>query len=91
MDFPLAMHKNAEKASESGEQGRFWEMHDKMFENFRALGAEDLPKYAEKIGLDMNKFKECLDGGNKADDIRKRMAEGRKAGITGPPLSSRVF
>lgn len=89
MDFPLAMHSNAQKASEAGlcasDQGKFWEMHDKLFANQKALGKGDLPKYAEALGLDMTKFKECLDGGKHAEEIKKRMAEGQKTGITGTP------
>ena len=89
MDFPLPMHKNAQKASEAGhcagDQGKFWEMHDKLFVNSRALGAEDLLKYAEALDLDMKKFKECLDGGKSAEQIKKIMAEGMKAGVTGTP------
>ena len=89
MDFPLTMHQFAQKASEAGlcagDQGKFWEMHDKLFENARALGPDKLPAYAEELGLDMAKFKECLDSGKTAGDVKKRMAEGQKAGITGTP------
>ncbi len=89
MDFPLPMHRDAQKASEAGlcagDQGKFWEMHDKLFENSRALGAKDLPKYAEAIGLDAKKFQECLDDGKHAEVIKKRMAEGQKAGVMGTP------
>jgi protein-disulfide isomerase len=89
MDFPLAMHLDAQKASEAGlcagDQGKFWKMHDKLFENSKALGTEDLLKYAEAIGLDVTSFKECLDGGKHDEEIKKRMAEGRKAGVTGTP------
>ncbi len=42
-------------------------------------------KNAEALGLDMAKFKECLDSGKHADEIKKDMAEGQKAGITGTP------
>lgn len=89
MDFPLPMHKDAFKASEAGlcagDQGKFWEMHDKIFANARALGQEDLVKYAESLGLDVAKFKACLDTGKHAEEIKKRMAEAQKAGITGTP------
>jgi protein-disulfide isomerase len=88
MDFPLPMHRDAQKASEAGlcagDQGKFWDMHDKLF-NSTTLGAKDLPKYAEAIGLDTKKFKECLDGGKQAEVIKKRMAEGQKAGVAGTP------
>lgn len=44
-------------------------------------------KYAEKIGVDMPKFKECLDSGKHADEIKKDSAKGQKAGVTGTPAS----
>jgi protein-disulfide isomerase len=91
LDFPLGFHKFAFKAAEAGdcagEQGKFWEMHDTLFENQKDLSPESLVKYAEKIGLDMPKFKECLDSGKYADEIKKNMAEGQKAGVTGTPSS----
>jgi len=91
LDFPLSFHKMAFKAAEAedcaGEQGKFWEMHDTLFENQKALNPEDLLKYAEKIGLDMPKFKECLDSGKYAEEIKKDTAEGQKAGLTGTPSS----
>jgi len=62
-------------------------MHDTLFENQKALNPEDLLKYAEKIGLDMPKFKECLDSGKTADEIKKDTAEGQKAGVSGTPSS----
>ncbi len=89
MDFPLPMHGNAMKAAEAGlcagDQGKFWEIHDKLFENPQALGQESLLKNAEALGLDMTKFKECLDSGKHAEEIKRRMAEGQKAGINGTP------
>ena len=89
MDFPLDMHKNAFKASEAGlcagDQGKFWEMHDKLFANQQALKPEDLIKHAEALGLDAAKFKDCLDTGKNAEKIKKRTAEGQKAGISGTP------
>jgi len=89
MDFPLPMHSNAMKASEAGlcagDQGKFWEMHDKLFANQQALKQEDLVKHAEALGLDTAKFKECLDSGKHAGDIKKSITEGQKAGISGTP------
>ena len=89
MDFPLAMHGNAMKASEAGlcagDQGKFWEMHDKLFANQQALKQEDLVKHAEALGLDLAKFKKCLDSGKHVEDIKNKMTEGQKAGISGTP------
>ena len=88
-DFPLAMHKEAFKAAEAtncaGEQGKFWEMHDLIFRNPQALKPDDLVKRAEVLGLDMVKFRGCLETGTYASEIRKDMAEAQKAGITGTP------
>jgi protein-disulfide isomerase len=94
MDFPLGMHKMAPKAAEAGlcaqDQGKFWEMSDKMFENPNKnaaawLAPENLLKLAEGFGLDMTTFKTCLDSGKHAEDVKKRSAEAGKAGRTGAP------
>ena len=57
LDAPLA----AEAALAAEGQGKFWEMHDKLFENPYKLKREDLEKFAEELGLDMSKFKQALD------------------------------
>lgn len=62
-------------------------MHNKLFESQKTLGSEDLVKHAEALGLDMTKFKKCLDSGKHSDGIRKDIAEGQKAGVTGTPSS----
>jgi protein-disulfide isomerase len=55
-DFPLPFHKDARKAAEAahcaGDQGRYWEMHDLLFANQQALGADRLVAYAARVGLD---------------------------------------
>ena len=64
------------------EQGKFWEMHDKLFANQQALDRADLEKYAQELGLDMGKFKAALDSGKfKARDRgghRRRRQRGRR-------------
>src|SRR6185369_6425126 len=60
-NFPLAnMHPHAKQAAEAAEaaasQGKFWEMHDMIFENQHALEAEDLVGYATALGLDARRF-----------------------------------
>jgi protein-disulfide isomerase len=62
-------------------------MHDTLFNNQKYLNRESLVKYAEKIGADMPKFKECLNTGKYADEIKKDIAEGQKAGVAGTPSS----
>ncbi len=62
---PLPFHKDAFPASEAtlcaNDQGKFWEFHDKLFENQRALKADDLKKYAGELGLEMGKWQKCMD------------------------------
>ena len=89
-DFPLEqLHPNAFKASEAarcaGNQGKYWEMHETLFKNQAALEANKLPEYAKTAGVDVDKFKQCLEGGKEAAKIRSDQAEGRKAGISGTP------
>ena len=88
-DFPLPMHKEAPKAAEAGhcanEQGKFWEMHDKLFENMRALQVDKLKSYAGELGLDQAKFDECLDSGRHAATVDASMKAGQAAGVRGTP------
>jgi protein-disulfide isomerase len=88
MNLPLeVMHKSAFKAAEAancaGEQGKFWEMHDRLFANQKTI--DQWKSHAEAIGLDVGKFEECLDSGRQAAKIRSDMAEAQKAGLTGTP------
>ena len=90
LDFPLeSIHPNAFKAAEAahcaGEQGKFWEMHVRLFANQRALAPSDLPLHAQAIGVEMLPFAQCLDSGKYAPRVRKDLAEGQQAGVTGTP------
>lgn len=89
-DFPLeSIHKDAFKAHETancaGEQGKYWEMHDRLFQNQNQLGVADLPKHAQAIGLDIMPFQQCLNSGKQAGKIRKDMDDGQRAGVQGTP------
>lgn len=88
-DLPLNFHKQAFKAAEAahcaGEQGKFWEMHDQMFQNNKALAPEELTKYAEALQLNTSLFQQCLDSARYAADIKKDIAEANSVGITGTP------
>jgi protein-disulfide isomerase len=86
---PLPMHPNAKPAAEAalaaGEQGKFWEYHDKLFANQRALDRASLEKYAQELGLDVGKFKSALDSGKFAAQVTADMAEAGRVGVSGTP------
>jgi protein-disulfide isomerase len=89
-EFPLeSIHPQAFKAAEAalcaGDQGKYWEMHARLFANQRALGADQLGAHAQAVGLDEAKFSQCLSGGTKAAKVRRDLADGAKAGVTGTP------
>jgi protein-disulfide isomerase len=88
-DFPLPNHPQAPKASEAGhcanEQGKYWELHDLMFANQRALNVPELKQYATTLGLDMTKFNQCLDSGKHAGLVAAGMAQGEKMGVNSTP------
>ena len=88
-DLPLSFHKNAPKAAEAarcaGEQGKFWDMHDRLFHNQAALEATDLAAHATALKLDSKEFQECLDGGRYGSAIQKSVDEANSVGLTGTP------
>ncbi|MBU1197836.1 DsbA family protein [Candidatus Micrarchaeota archaeon] len=88
--FPLrSIHPNAQKASEATEcafdQGKFWEMHDIIFNNQNAIGVDALKGYAEELGLDIQRFNECLDSGEKEAIVEADLQEGLAHGVQGTP------
>lgn len=91
-DFPLNFHENAQKAAEAGkcalEQGKFWEMHDRIFDGNIAgqkPTVQNLKAYAAEINLDTAEFNECLDSGRMASKVAAEMREGQQAGVRGTP------
>jgi protein-disulfide isomerase len=88
-NYPLPFHNNAEPAAEAAmaanAQGKFWEMHDKLFANNTALDRPSLEKYAQELGLDMAKFKADLDAQKYKDQIQADTKEGQAVGVNGTP------
>src|SRR6185436_18290933 len=86
---PLPFHADAPLASEAAiaaeSQGKFWEMHDKLFANQQNLKRPDLEKYAQELGLDMGKFKGALDSGSGKKRIQEDMALAKQVGANGTP------
>lgn len=88
-DFPLGFHPNAQKAAEAaecaGEQGKFWEMHDYLFENQDYLSVENLKGYAKDLQLDTELFDRCLDNNEMAEEVLNDLADGQSYGVSGTP------
>lgn len=88
--FPLtSIHPQAFKAAEAAlcaeDQGKFWNMHDALFEHQRELGIDQLKTRATELELDADTFTKCLDSGVHADQVRTDMRAGQEAGVTGTP------
>jgi protein-disulfide isomerase len=66
-------------------QGKFWEMHDKLFSNQQALGETIYAQYAKEIGLDMAKFNADMSSPDIAAGIQKDMQQGSSLGANGTP------
>ncbi|HEY3101077.1 MAG TPA: DsbA family protein [Methylomirabilota bacterium] len=89
-DFPLdQIHPNARKASEAarcaGEHGKYWEMHDLLFQNQHALALEQLPAHAATLHLDAGAFAACVASGKHAGVVQKNFTDGAAAGVRGTP------
>ncbi len=80
--FPLDFHKEAKPAAIASMcanvQGKFWEYHDELFANQKALLEADLKTYATKVGLDLAKWEACIKDGKMAALVDEDMAEGQK-------------
>jgi protein-disulfide isomerase len=87
--YPLDFHPFAQKAAEAGacaqDQGKFWELHDKMFTNQAKLAVDDLKGYAKSLGMDAAKFDKCLDSGEKKPLVEEDTKAGSAAGVNGTP------
>ena len=88
--FPLrSIHSHAQKAAEASlcafDQGRFWEMHDALFEEIKRLGPKDLTARAKKLNLDMEAFNQCLESGKYAATVQQDLEDGMVAGVSGTP------
>jgi protein-disulfide isomerase len=81
---PLALGA-AQAAECAGVQGRFWEMHQLLFDNQKALTRPDLLKHAGTLKLDAAAFQSCLESGRFVEKIKQDRADGAKAGISGTP------
>ena len=89
-NFPISTsHPHAEQAAEAAEaaaaQGRFWEMHDLLYENQQRLGDEDLRGYADQLGLEVAPFDHELAEHVYAERVREDFMSGVRSGVNGTP------
>jgi protein-disulfide isomerase len=88
-DFPLAFHEHSMSAAQvarcAAEQGKFWEMHDSLFEEPAALGTADVERRAGTLGLDLGRLEACVSGGRPSGMIQKSVSEATQMQINGTP------
>jgi protein-disulfide isomerase len=90
-DMPLeAIHPQALKAAEAarcaGDQGKYWEMHDRLFTNQNALARKDLTAHAQALGLDVAVFDKCVDSAKYTVKVRNDIIEAARGGGRGTPV-----
>ncbi len=87
--YPLPMHPRAAPAAIAAvcaeEQGKFWQMYDKLFANQQALEDADLLRYAGDIGLDGKAFSACIASGEASAKVQADIAEGNRVGVKATP------
>ncbi len=93
-DFPLPVHQYSRYAALAaqcaGEQGKFWEMHDQLFQHHEWAQTRKNPRslfrgFAASVGLDLEKYDACLDSQRYAGRIQASLEEGQRAGVQGTP------
>jgi protein-disulfide isomerase len=88
-NYPLPFHSHAMEAAEAAmaadAQGKFWQMHDKLFANQGTLDRASLDKFASEIGLDMAKYKAAMDAETYKDKIQEEITYGNSVGVNGTP------
>jgi NhaA family Na+:H+ antiporter len=88
--FPISsIHPDANLAAQAteaaGAQGKFWAMHDTIFEHQGELDRDHLLEYARELGLDVDRFMNELDDGLYAERVREDFLSGVKSGVNGTP------
>jgi protein-disulfide isomerase len=88
-DYPLPSHRGAKRAAEAAhcanEQGKFWQMHDKLFTKGGNIVDADIFQYAKQIELDEVKFNTCLTSGTFKDAWKPSYDEGARVGVQSTP------
>jgi len=87
--FPLNIHQYARQAAVASmaahQQGKFWQLHDRMFQNFAAINEENIKKWAREAGLNMTDFEKVMQSGTMESAVQKDIADGAAARVIGTP------
>ena len=87
--FPLNIHQYARQAAvaslAANAQGKFWPLHDKMFQNFSAINEENIKKWVKEVGLNQAEFEKSMQSGKHEAQVQKDLADGAAARVLGTP------
>src|SRR2546425_4521579 len=87
--FPLNIHQYARQAAVASmaahQQGKFWQLHDRMFQNFSAINEENIKKWAKEVGMNMTEFEKIMQSGSMETAVQKDIADGAAARVLGTP------
>lgn len=88
-DFPLDFHKLARPAHEAarcaGTFNKYWQYHDRLFQNQPAFSRADLLRYTADLGIPAQPFAQCLDGGRFRAQVEADVEQGQRMGVSGTP------
>lgn len=88
-NFPLRNHKFAWPAAiaalAANKQGKFWELHDQLYENYNRLSEQKIREIAQQVGLDMEKFDKDMKDPKLKAIVERDFQEGARAGVRGIP------
>lgn len=89
MNFPVRSHKYAETAARAAlaadKQGKFWEFHDKLFQNANQLNDEKVRAIAKELNLNMEQFEKDWQAGETLTKVRSDIDQGSRIGVRGVP------
>lgn len=87
--YPLSMHRNSDLAARAalaaGAQGKFWEMHDRLFQNFRSISKHNILQWAAVLQLDQSRFEGDLRSEELEATIKREAEEAKALGVEGTP------
>jgi protein-disulfide isomerase len=89
VDNPIPSHRYAAQAAQAahcaGDQGKYWQMHDHLFENQHRITPQSLPVLAKEVGVDEKAFSACMDSGKHVDEVQAAVRVSAMSGARGTP------